>query len=234
MGSRKFFSTISLLTITALLYAANTSAQTRRAHLEFEGGFSYNQLYWHVPQYAINTGSGFVGAPATTANRTHFQLLPAIRIGLDLPLRPFTPMSFEPFIGYHVTGGESAKRANGYQDRMSFSALAPGMFLNYRLFRYRFSLGIRYDIYATQYAYYHGALLSTNNNNASWQKSQINSYIKNHSWNAGFRIGHPVWHSINLEASVWYGLSNLAAQTLRELHATIRPVQFRLMLNYRL
>lgn len=236
MKSRSFFSTVGLLTIVALLYAANVNAQARRVHLEFEGGFTYNQLYWHVEQTVVfvsGTGNPFVGSPPVTKNRTHFQLLPAIQLGLDVPLEPLKSISFEPFIGYHQMGGESSKRSNGYQDRILLRTISPGMFLNDRLFGYRVSLGIRYDAYMTRYGYYNGSASSLNNTNAYWKKDSANGIINTHCWSAGLRIGHRIWKSVSLEASGWYGLSNIGGYSYI-YNYTIKTVQFRIMLNYRL
>jgi len=225
----------SVLLISVILFSTgNCFAQIfNDAHLEIEGGFTYNQLNLHTDQYEFSNGSNTsITIPAKDENRTHFQLLPAVQLGLDVHLPFVKLLSVEPFIGYNQTGGESDTKPNGYQDRILFRTFSPGLYVNVNLRHYVLGAGVRYDTYLTRYSYSHGTLLSNSNQNAHWERNSINFLINKHSWMAGAKIKRTIWRNIGLQVSGWYGLTDIAS---RQVYLdTIKTVQFRLMVCYRL
>lgn len=232
------FSFMRVLVVVVLLYAGNAIAQKRVSHLEIDGGLAYSQLHWHSGNVVLLSGGSlaYAGSLPYVANMTDLLLLPAFRVGLDIPIKSFRSASFEPFIGYHGAGGESPgideKTYGYYQYRWIFRALTLGWFANDRLLGYRLSLGLRYDAYLKRNGYY---LMDYpgESNKKYWNKRSITYKVNNHSISAGLRISHPVWKSISLEAAGWYGLSNIASVYTLDGYF-VRPIQFQLMLSYRL
>lgn len=234
MNRSKYIIQVGILLVIIFISARNVSAQfLDNVHLDVEAGFTYNQLYLHSHKYIIGVSPTATTIPAKTENRTHFEIFPAIQLGLNINPPFIKLLNIEPFIGYNETGGESGKQSNGYQDKYLFRTLSPGLFADIHLRRYEFGAGIRYDIYLARYDYSYGTLNGTINGSTTWKRYSANFLTKNHSWMAGLKISRTIWHALSLQASGWYGLNNIASKQADSLDK-IRSVQFRLMLCYQL